>query len=56
MFYVSTTCIIVITWGGEGEKILDILEGDPKKWKFSNFHPSPFLINNEYSLSKLNLH
>ena len=42
-------------WGGGGgpEKNLDILGGIRKlqKWKFSNFPPSPPLINNERSLT-----
>ena len=38
---------------GEPKKNLDILERIRKKWEFSNFHPSPPLINNERSLIEM---
>ena len=60
MFYVSIifqNVQLVVTWGGGGgdpKKILDIVGGggdSKRKWKFSNFHLSPPLINNERSLN-----
>ena len=51
--YSSILVIICCHLGGGGyrKKNFDVLGGgDPeKKWKFSNFHPSPPLINNERS-------
>ena len=47
--------LLSLRGGGGPEKKLDIFGGDPKiKWKFSNFHPSPPLINDERSLSPIN--
>ena len=53
MFCSAMFCFHLRGGGGEPKKNLDILEGIPKKWEFSNFHPSPPFIINERSLIEM---